>query len=94
MRIRIINEKDWERSFELDKSIIRVGSQVTCDVYISDPEVPLLLMQITRSGTIDTSNTMRFFAENITLTRGDRTFPPDKNLPYEVLDGEIGRAHV
>ncbi len=88
MRIRIINEKDWERSFELDKSIIRVGSQVTCDVYVSDQDVPALLMQITRSGTIDTRYTMRFFADNITLTRGDQSFPPDKNLPYEVLDGD------
>ena len=88
MRIRIINEKDWEKSYELDKSIIRVGSQITCDIMISDPDVPPLMMQITRSGTIDIRNTMRFFTENITLTRGDQTFPPDMNMPYEVLDGD------
>ena len=39
MRIRIINDKDWEKSYELDKSIIRVGSQITCDIMISDPDV-------------------------------------------------------
>ncbi|MBQ6504939.1 MAG: hypothetical protein IJI57_13610 [Flexilinea sp.] len=88
MRIRIINEKDWERSFELDKSIIRVGSQVTSDVYVNDPEVPALLMQITRTGNIDTRYTMRFFADNLTLTRGEQSFPPDINMPYEVLDGD------
>ena len=88
MRIRIINEKDWEKSYELDKSIIRVGSQITCDIMISDPEVPALMMQITRSGTIDIRNTMRFFTENVTLTRGEQTFPPDLNMPYEVLDGD------
>ena len=88
MRIRIINDKDWEKSYELDKSIIRVGSQITCDIMISDPEVPALMMQITRSGTIDIRNTMRFFTENVTLTRGEQTFPPDLNMPYEVLDGD------
>ena len=88
MRIRIINEKDWERSFELDKSIIRVGSQVTSDVYVNDPEVPALLMQITRTGNIDIRYTMRFFADNLTLTRGEQSFPPDINMPYEVLDGD------
>ena len=88
MRIRIINEKDWEKSYELDKSIIRVGSQITCDIMINDAEVPALMMQITRSGTIDIRNTMRFFTENVTLTRGDQSFPPDINMPYEVLDGD------
>ena len=88
MRIRIINDKDWEKSYELDKSIIRVGSQITCDIMISDPDVPALMMQITRSGTIDIRNTMRFFTENLTLTRGDQSFPPDMNMPYEVLDGD------
>ncbi len=88
MRIRIINDKDWERSYELDKSIIRVGSQVTCDVLINDTDVPALMMQITRTGTIDIRNSMRFFAANIILTRGDQSFPAEMNLPYEVLDGD------
>ena len=88
MKIRIINEKDWEKSYELDKSIIRVGSQINCDVLINDSDVPALLMQITRSGTIDVRNVMRFFAENVTLTRGEQTFPPDLNVPYFVLDGD------
>ena len=88
MKIRIINEKDWEKSYELDKSIIRVGSQINCDVLINDSDVPALLMQITRSGTIDVRNVMRFFAENVTLTRGEQTFPPDLNVPYYVLDGD------
>ena len=88
MKIRIINDRDWEKSYEFDKSIIRVGSQIGSDVLIRDNDVPPLLMQFVRSGTVDVRNTMRFFAENVMLTRGDQSFPAEVNLPYEVLDGD------
>ncbi|MBQ6520955.1 MAG: hypothetical protein IJI14_19795, partial [Anaerolineaceae bacterium] len=88
MKIRIINEKDWEKSYDFDKSIIRVGSQYNCDIQIRETGVAPLLMQIVRNGTAEVSYIMRFFDEGILITRGDQTFPSEQTVPYEVLDGD------
>ena len=88
MKIHIINENDWEKVYELDKSIIRVGSQVTCDVQLRDGNIQPLIMQIVRSGGTDEKYVIRFFADNIILTRGDQVFPVSQVTPYDILDGD------
>lgn len=88
MKIRIINENDWEKSYDLDKSIIRVGSQISCDVQIRDTNVQPFLMQIVRSGSVDIRYVMRCFADNIMITRGNQVFPASTMVPYDVLDGD------
>ena len=88
MKIRILNEYDWEKTYYLDKSIIRVGNQVSCDVQLRDGKVPALLMQIVRSGGTEVHYKMRFFSDNILLTRGDQTFPASQLSPYDILDGD------
>ena len=88
MRIRIINENDWEKSYDLDQSIIRIGSQVSCNIQLRDTSVPPLLMQIIRVNDAEIRNIMRFFAPNIMIIRGEQSFPADTNNPYEVFDGD------
>ena len=88
MKIRIINENDWEKVYELDKSIIRVGSQVTCDIQLRDGNIQPLMMQFVRSGGADEKHVARFFADNIILTRGDQVFPVSQVTPYDILDGD------
>lgn len=88
MNIRLINDSDWEKNFNLDKSIIRIGSQVSCDIQIRDPNVQPLLMQITRSGGADAQYSMRFFAKNIMISRGEQVTPAEQMRPYNVLDGD------
>ncbi|MBQ4512081.1 MAG: hypothetical protein II969_03745 [Anaerolineaceae bacterium] len=88
MKIRIINENDWEKVYELDKSIIRVGSQVTCDIQLREGSIPPLMMQFVRSGGTDEKHVARFFADNIILTRGDQVFPVSQVTPYDILDGD------
>ena len=88
MKIRIINENDWEKVYELDKSIIRVGSQVTCDIQLMDSSIQPLMMQIVRSGGLDEKHVARFFTDGIILTRGDQVFPVSQVTPYEILDGD------
>ena len=88
MKIRVINENDWEKVYELDKSIVRIGSQVSCDVQLRDQNIQPLEMQIVRSGDSDINYVARFFADNIMLTRGDQTFPVTQVTPYDILDGD------
>ena len=88
MRIRIINENDWEKVYEFDKSIIRIGSQVSCDIQLRDQYIQPLEMQIVRSGDSDITYVARFFADNIMLTRGDQTFPVTQVTAYDILDGD------
>ena len=88
MKIRIINENDWEKVYEFDKSIIRIGSQVSCDIQLRDQNIQPLEMQIVRSGDSDINYIARFFADNIMLTRGDQTFPVTQVTAYDILDGD------
>ena len=88
MRIRIINENGWEKNFDIDKSIIRIGSQFNCDVQIQDNRVQPVLAQIVRSGGIDQTYNIFFFAEGVTLTRGEQVFPAELTVSYDVLDGD------
>lgn len=88
MRIRIVNENDWEKNYDLDRSIIRIGSQVSCNIQLRDASIPPLLMQIIRINDADIRNVIRFFAPNIMIIRGNQTFPADVNNPYDILDGD------
>ena len=88
MRIRIVNENDWEKNYDLDQSIIRIGSQVSCNIQLRDSSVAPLLMQIVRINDADVKHVIRFFAPNIMLIRGDQAFPADQNKPYDIVDGD------
>ena len=88
MKIRIINQYDWERHYKIDKTIIRVGSQISCDVQLPDKDLPPLVLQMVQGGENNRSYNMRVFADNVLLTRGDQNFPASKMTPYEVLDGD------
>ena len=88
MKIRIFNESDWEKTYEFDKSIIRIGSQVSCDIQLRDANIQPLMMQIVRIGGADDSYNIRFFADNIMLIRGNQNFMTDQISPYNLLDGD------
>lgn len=88
MKIRIINENDWERTYELDKSIIRVGSQLSCDIQLSGNDIQPMQMQLVRSGGKEIKYTLRIFADNVTISRGEQNFIGQQMVPYDVLDGD------
>lgn len=88
MKIRIINENDWEKTYEFDKSIIRVGSQISCDIQLRDSNIQPIHMQFNRGSGAEARYTLRLFADNVMITRGDQTFSGQQMIPYEVLDGD------
>ena len=88
MKIRVINENDWERTYELDKSIIRVGSQLSCDIQLAGKDIQPMQMQIVRSGGKEIKYTLRIFADNVQIARGEQTFTGQQMVPYDVLDGD------
>lgn len=73
MKIRIINENDWEKSYVFDKSIVRIGSQVSCDIQLKGDNIQPLQMQLIRAGGNNAGYVMRLFADNVTITRGNQT---------------------
>ncbi|MBR6090902.1 MAG: hypothetical protein IKP86_13275 [Anaerolineaceae bacterium] len=89
MKIRLITINDWEKVYDFDRSIIRVGSQSTCDIQVKDQGIQPLQMQIVRTGGQDVRYVMRFFAENMAVTRGGQSFPAEITSPYDVLDGDM-----
>lgn len=88
MKIRIINEQDWEKIYDLDKSIIRVGSQLSCDIQLSGNDIQPMLMQFVRAGGKEVKYVLRIFSDNVKISRGDHSFPGQQMVPYEVLDGD------
>ncbi len=88
MKIRVINESDWEKIYESDKSIIRVGSQISCDIQLKDSNIQPIHVQFNRSGGNDVRYTMRLFSDNVLITRGDQVFAGEQMVPYEILDGD------
>ena len=88
MKIRVINENDWERTYELDKSIIRVGSQLSCDIQLAGKDIQPMQMQIVRSGGKEIKYTLRIFADNVQISRGEQIFTGQQMVPYDVLDGD------
>lgn len=88
MKIRVINANDWEKIYEFDKSIIRVGSQLSCDIQLRDNGIQPIHLQFNRTGNMDVRYTMRIFAENVLITRGGQTFTGQQMSPYEILDGD------
>ena len=88
MKIRVINENDWERTYELDKSIIRVGSQLSCDIQLSGKDIQPIQMQIVRSGGKEIKYILRIFADNVKISRGEQIFTGQQMVPYDVLDGD------
>ena len=88
MRIRVINQNDWEKNYEFDKSIIRIGNQISCDIMLHETDIQPLQMQLVRVNENEIRYTMRFFGDNITITRGNQSFPAEKITPYNLLDGD------
>ncbi len=88
MKIRLINEQDWEKVYELDKSIVRVGSQITCDIQIKGKDIQALHLQIVRSGANEPRFVMRTFADNVRINRGDQAFECRQVAPQLLMDGD------
>ncbi len=88
MKIRVINQNDWERTYELDKSIIRIGSQISCDIQLTGNDIQPMHMQLVRAGGKEIKYILRTFADNVKITRGDQVFTGQQMVPYEVLDGD------
>ena len=88
MKIRVINENDWEKAYDFDKTIIRVGSQPNCDIQLKGNGIQPLQLQLVRTAGKNTGYMMRIFADNVTVMRGEQSFPGKKMVPYEVLDGD------
>ncbi len=88
MKIRLINEQDWEKVYELDKSLVRVGSQISCDIQIKAKNIQPLHLQITRTGTHDIRFIMRTFADNVQIDRGDQSFVCQQLAPQLLMDGD------
>ena len=88
MKIRVINESDWERTYDLEKSIIRVGSQISCDIQLSGNDIQPMLMQFVRSGGKEVKYVLRIFGDNVKIARGEQTYIGQQMTPYDVLDGD------
>ena len=88
MKIRVINESDWERTYDLEKSIIRVGSQISCDIQLSGNDIQPMLMQFVRSGGKEVKYVLRIFGDNVRIARGEQTYIGQQMTPYDVLDGD------
>ena len=88
MKIRLINEQDWQKIYDFDKSIVRVGSQMNCDVQIKGKDIKPLVLQIVRSGEHDPRFVMRTFDDNVSLSRGDQVFACQAVTPQLLMDGD------
>ena len=88
MKIRVINESDWERTYEFDKSIIRVGSQISCDIQLAGNDIQPMLMQFVRSGGKEVKYILRIFGDNVKISRGEQVFTGQQMEPYDMLDGD------
>lgn len=88
MKIRVINENDWEKAYEFDKTIIRIGSQPSCDIQLKGNGIQPLQLQLVCTTGKNAGYVMRIFADNVTISRGEQVFHGKKMTPYEVLDGD------
>ena len=88
MIIRVINKSDWEKNYNFDKSIVRVGSQTSCDIALEGKDIQPLHLQITQVNGTDKSYVMRVFSENVTITRGGQVITAMKLSPYDMVDGD------
>ena len=88
MKIRVINENDWEKAYDIDKTIIRIGSQPNCDIQLKGSGIQPLQLQLIHNSGNKIGYVMRIFADNVILSRGMQSFTGKKMVPYEVLDGD------
>ena len=88
MKILVINESDWEKAYDFDKTIIRIGNQPSCDIQLKGNGIQPLQLQLVRTAGKNTGYMMRIFADNVMISRGDQSFAGKKVAPYEVLDGD------
>ena len=88
MKIRIINENDWEKAYYYDKDIIRIGSQLGCDIQLKGQNIqPIHLQLIVTNGSEDGVEA-RAFADGVTLTRGEQVQNMVRTEAYSLLEGD------
>ncbi len=88
MKIRIINENDWEKDYYYDKEIIRIGSQLGCDIQLKGQNIqPIHLQLIAANGSEDNTE-VRAFADGVTLTRGEQVQYMNRAEAYNLIEGD------
>ena len=88
MKIRIINENDWEKAYYYDKEIIRIGSQLGCDIQLKGQNIqPIHLQLIAANGSEDNTE-VRAFADGVTLTRGEQVQYMNRAEAYSLIEGD------
>lgn len=69
MDVRILNTENWEKTFNTGKAIIRVGSGLSCDVRIPDPDLPPQVMQLFTDPKDPTGASVTAIALGVTIQR-------------------------
>lgn len=69
MDVRVLNKEKWEKTFTTGKAIIRVGSGLSCDVCISDPDLPPQIMQLFTDPKDPTRSSVTAIALGVTIQR-------------------------
>lgn len=86
MDIRVINSEGWERTWQVEKAIARIGSGAGCDVQLADPAISTMHLQLTKTALVDASCTLRCFSQGVHITRGDQVIECTLHSAYELLD--------
>ncbi len=88
MKIRIINENDWEKAYYYDKDIIRVGSQLGCDIQLKGQNIQPIHLQLIVTNGAENGAVVRAFADGVTLTRGAQVQNMVRTEAYDLIEGD------
>ena len=88
MKIRIINENDWEKAYYYDKDIIRIGSQLGCDIQLKGQNIQPIHLQLIVTNGPENGGVIRAFADGVTLTRGEQVQNMVRTEAYDLIEGD------
>ena len=88
MKIRIINENDWEKAYYYDKDIIRIGSQLGCDIQLKGQNIQPIHLQLIVTNGSENGAVVRAFADGVTLTRGEQVQNMVRTEAYNLIEGD------